>query len=215
MKARIDAILHRRQAEYLDRLLPERDGLLERIEKYADEFGHPIADPEVAQAMRILVRLRKPRRILEIGTNIGYSVIVMGREASPEAVIETIEIDPAILRTAKDFVAEAELPCRVVFHKGAALEVLAQLDGPFDLVFIDCVKTEYPLYLEKVLPKLGPEALIVCDNLLWGGRVAEAKPDEDASTKAIRAFNQIFVSHPRLVATVLPVGDGLGVALYS
>jgi predicted O-methyltransferase YrrM len=118
MKDRMDAILRRNQAEYLESLLPPRDALLERMEKLAEEDGHPIADPEVAQLMRALVRMKQPRRVLEVGTNIGYSVVVIGRECDAEAVVETIEIDHNTLVTAKRFVAEAGLPCRVVFHEG-------------------------------------------------------------------------------------------------
>src|SRR5205085_326754 len=83
-----------------------RDALLSRIEEYAAERNQPIADPEVAQVERILVRALRPRRIIEVGTNIGYSVIVMGRECGRETVLETIEIDREILATAKKFVAE-------------------------------------------------------------------------------------------------------------
>src|SRR6185369_5447275 len=115
MKAGIDKILKRTQAEYLDTLLPPRDALLARMEEYAAEHDHPIADAEVAQLERLMVRARRPKRIIEVGTNIGYSVIVMGRECSPEAVIETIELDTDILAVAKKFVAEAQLPCRVKF----------------------------------------------------------------------------------------------------
>ncbi|HEY0371866.1 MAG TPA: O-methyltransferase [Thermoanaerobaculia bacterium] len=211
MKDRIDAILRRNQAEYLDSLLPARDALLEHMEKYAEENDHPIADPEVAQLMRALVRMKKPRRMLEVGTNIGYSVIVLGRECGPEAVVETIEIDHNTLSTARRFVAEAGLPCRVVFHEGAALEVLPRLAGPFDFVFIDCVKTEYEDYLDALLPKLEAGAVIVCDNLLWKGRVAAG--EHDAATDALRAFNKRIATDERLITSVLPVGDGTGVSI--
>jgi hypothetical protein len=84
MKDRIDAILRRSQAEYLDSLLAPRDALLEHMEKFAEENDHPIADPEVAQLLRALVRMKRPRhRLLEVGTNIGYSVITLGRECGP------------------------------------------------------------------------------------------------------------------------------------
>src|SRR5262245_9179347 len=151
MKAGLDKILQRAQAEYLDTLLPPRDALLGRMEEYAAEHSQPIADPEVARVERILVRALQPRRILEIGTNIGYSVVVMGRECGPEAVIETIELDSEILALARRFVAEAQLPCQVMFHQGRALEVLRKLDGTPDFVFIDCVKTEYEQYLDLLL----------------------------------------------------------------
>jgi caffeoyl-CoA O-methyltransferase len=211
MKDRMDAILRRNQADYLDSLLPARDALLEQMEKFADENGHPIADAEVAQLVRALVRLKSPRRVLEVGTNIGYSVIVMGRECGPEAVVETIEIDHNTLSTARRFVSEAALACRVVFHEGAALEVLPRLTGPFDFVFIDCVKTEYGDYLEALLPKMEAGAVIVCDNLLWKGRVAAG--EHDAATDALRAFNRRITTDERLITSILPLGDGTGVSI--
>jgi len=211
MKDRMDAILRRNQAEYLDSLLPARDALLERMEKFADEYGHPIADPEVAQLMRGLVRMKMPRRVLEVGTNIGYSVIVIGRECDSETVVETIELDHNTLATARTFVAEAALPCRVVFHEGAALEVLPRLTGPFDLVFIDCVKTEYGDYLDALLPKMDQGAVIVCDNLLWKGRVAAG--EHDPATDALRAFNKRIAADPRLITSIVAVGDGTGISV--
>jgi caffeoyl-CoA O-methyltransferase len=211
MKDRIDAILRRDQAEYLESLTPPRDALLERMEKLAEDEGHPIADPEVGQLIRILVRAAKPRRVLEVGTNIGYSVIVIGRECDPDVVVETIEIDHNTLSTARAFVSEAGLPCRVVFHEGAALDVIPRLTGPFDFVFIDCVKTEYQQYLDLLLPKLERGAIVVCDNLLWKGRVAAG--DHDAATDALRAFNKRVVNDARMVTSVLPLGDGTGVSV--
>jgi caffeoyl-CoA O-methyltransferase len=211
MKDRMDAILRRNQAEYLDSILPPRDALLEHMEKFAEENDHPIADAEVAQLLRGLVRMKKPRRVLEVGTNIGYSVIVMGRECGPEAVVETIEIDHNTLSTARRFVAEAGLPCRVVFHEGAALDVLPRLTGPFDFVFIDCVKTEYEDYLDALLPKLEAGAVIVCDNLLWKGRVAAG--EHDAATDALRAFNKRIATDERLITSILPLGDGTGISV--
>jgi predicted O-methyltransferase YrrM len=211
MKDRVDAILRRNQAEYLESLLPPRDALLEEMERFAEEHGHPIADPEVAQLMRALVRASSPRRVLEVGTNIGYSVVVIGRECEAEALIETIEIDHNTLATARRFVAEAALPCRVVFHEGAALDVLPRLTGPFDFVFIDCVKTEYEAYLDALLPKLERGAMIVCDNLLWKGQVAAG--EHDAATDALRAFNSRLSADPRLVTSILPLGDGTGISV--
>ncbi len=213
MKNRIDDILHRSQAEYLDSLLPPRDALLESMEKFASENDHPIADPEVAQLMRVLVRLKRPRRVIEVGTNIGYSVIVMGRELGREAVLETVEIDRKTLDTAKGFVREASLECRVVFHEGAATAVLPELTGAFDFAFIDCLKTEYGQYLDQLLPKLERGALIVCDNLLWKGKVARG--EHDPSTDALRDFNRRITSDARLLSTVLPVGDGTGLSIVQ
>lgn len=213
MKDRIDAILKRSQAEYLESLTPPRDALLLRMEEFAAEHDHPIADAEVAQFLRLLVRMRRPRHIVEVGTNIGYSVVVMGQECGAETTLETIELDRGILARAKSFVAEAELQCRVVFHEGAALDVIPKLTGPFDFVFIDCVKTEYGAYLDGLLPKMQPGAVIVCDNLLWKGQVAEGV--HDAATDALREFNRRLATDPRLLTSILPLGDGTGVSVVQ
>jgi predicted O-methyltransferase YrrM len=213
MKSRTDQVIKLVQAEYLDTLLPARDALLARMEAFAAEHNHPIADPEVGQLMKLLVRAKNPKHLIEVGTNIGYSVIVLGRECGAESVIETIELDRGILATAREFVAEAGLDCEVKFHEGAALEVLPTLAGPFDFVFIDCVKTEYEQYLDQLLPKLEPGAMIVCDNLLWGGKVAEGV--HDPSTDALRAFNRRITTDSRLATIVLPVGDGVGISIVN
>jgi caffeoyl-CoA O-methyltransferase len=213
VKRRSDAILKPAQAEYLERLMQPGDPLLARVEEFAAKNNHPIADPEVAQLLRILVRSAAPRHILEVGTNIGYSVIVMGRECGKETVLETIEINPEILATAKRFVGEAKLKCEVRFQQGAALEVIPGLKGPFDLVFIDCVKIEYEAYLDQLLPKLERGAMIVCDNLLWGGAVAEG--EHDPSTDALRKFNQRIATDPKLTTVILPLGDGTGISIVN
>lgn len=213
MKSRADAILKKTQAEYLDSLPPKRDPLLRRMEALAAKENHPIADPEVAQLERMLVRASHPKHIVEVGTNIGYSVIVMGRECGRDAVLETIELNPETLAKAKRFVAEAKLPCEVRFHQGAALDVLPALAGPFDFVFIDCVKSEYEAYLDLLLPKLQRGALIVCDNLLWGGAVAEGKHDE--ATDGLRKFNKRITTDPLLTTVILPLGDGTGVSIVN
>jgi caffeoyl-CoA O-methyltransferase len=207
MKSRIDQVIKREQADYLDTLLSPRDALLARMEEFAAEHGHPIADAEVGQLMRILVRAKQPKHLIEVGTNIGYSVVVLGRECAADAVLETIELDRDILATAKRFVAEAKLACEVRFHQGAALA------GPFDFVFIDCVKTEYEQYLDQLLPKLSKGAMIVCDNLLWGGKVAEDV--HDPSTDALRAFNKRITTDPRLTTIVLAAGDGVGISIVN
>jgi predicted O-methyltransferase YrrM len=211
MKSRSDAIIGAKQAAYLDSLLPPRDALLAEVEHFAAEHGHPIADPEVARLLELLVRARQPRRIFEVGTNIGYSVIVMGRPLPEDSVIETVEIDHATLQTARGFVGRAQLPCKVEFHEGAALEVLARVQGPFDFAFIDCVKSEYEAYLDLLLPRMSRGGVIAADNVLWKGQVAEGV--HDTSTDALRGFNERIMSDERLRSVVLPLGDGVSISV--
>lgn len=215
MKARLDAIIQREQAEYLDRLHPASDGLLAEMEAHAAEHRVPIADREVARFLEITARSISARRALEIGMAIGYSVINLLRGMADEGRVTTIEPSEGMIKLACDFFARAGVADRVNVERGFALDVLPRLEGTFDLVYLDAVKEEYSDYLRLSLPLLRSGGVVIADNLLWGGQVAgdPGVPDEDASTKALRSFNREFVTHPQLLAQVLPVGDGLGYAV--
>lgn len=212
MKHGAAAILHPEQEAYLDRLLPPRDALLREMEERAAREEIPISDPEVGKLLGILARAAGARRILEIGAAIGYGAVWLARGA-PEARVQSVDIDPERLAAARGYLERAGVADRVELIEGAALEVIHRLDGPFDLVYVDAVKTEYRKYLDLVLPKLRVGGVIVCDNLLWGGRVAAPGEDrEDRDADALRAFNGYFSIHPQLQSVVLPLGDGVGVA---
>jgi caffeoyl-CoA O-methyltransferase len=201
------------QEAYLERLLPPRDPILREMEEKASRENIPISDPEVGRTLSILARATGARAILEVGTAIGYGTICLARGAA-EARVITIDKDPERLATARGFLERAGVIDRVELIEGVALEVLHRLEGPLDLVYIDAVKTEYRRYLDLLLPKLRVGGLLICDNLLWGGLVADPPEDEpeDDETRALRAFNGYLMMHPQLQSVVLPVGDGLGVA---
>ena len=212
MKASIDAIIQREQAEYLDKLMPESTGLLAEMESYAAEHRVPIADREVALFLEITARAIKARRVLECGMAIGYSVIHLARGMADGGLVVTIEPNDKMIQAAEGFLSRAGVRQPVQIEKGYALEVIPRLEETFDLVFIDAVKEEYHGYLDLALPKLREGGVVICDNLLWGGQVAGEidSPDQKSSTEALREFNRYFVNHPQLRAQVLPVGDGLG-----
>jgi caffeoyl-CoA O-methyltransferase len=205
------SILHPEQAAYLDRLLPPRDPLLREMEEQGAREDVPISDPEVGRLLGVLARATGARRILEIGTAIGYGALCLARGA-PEALVVTIDKDPERLATARGYLERAGVAGRVELIEGAALDVLYRLEGPFDLVYIDAVKTEYRRYLDLVLPRLRVGGLIVVDNLLWGGLVAAPPEEDDRDADALRAFNGYLMMHPQLQSVVLPLGDGLGLA---
>lgn len=212
MKARIDAIIQREQAEYLDRLLPDNTGLLAEIEADAAANNVPIADREVAAFLEITARAMRARRVLEIGMAIGYSVIHLARAMDDDGLVVTIEPSDEMIRRSDDYLRRAGLRERVRVERGAALEVMPRLNETFDLVFLDAVKEEYSEYLELALPLLRTGGVVIADNLLWGGQVAGEikRPEQTASTQSLREFNQLFVRHPQLRSVILPVGDGLG-----
>jgi caffeoyl-CoA O-methyltransferase len=212
MKASLDAILNRQQAEYLDNLLPPSEDLLAEMEAYAAEHRVPIADREVALFLAITARAIKARRVLECGMAIGYSVIHVLRGMADDGLVITIDPSDEMIKAASEYFEQARVTDRVRIEKGYALEVIPRLNETFDLVFIDAVKEEYQGYLDLALPKLRAGGVVVCDNLLWGGQVAGEirSADQKSSTEALREFNRYFVTHPQLRAEVLPVGDGLG-----
>jgi len=212
MKASIDAIVQREQAEYLDKLLPASTGLLAEMESYAAEHRVPIADREVAAFLEITARAIRARRVLECGMAIGYSMIHLARAMPDDGLVVTIDPSDEMIKAAEGYFARAQVRNRVQIEKGYALEVIPRLQETFDLVFIDAVKEEYRGYLDLALPKLREGGIVICDNLLWGGQVAGeiSSPDQKSSTEALRDFNRYFVNHPQLRAEVLPVGDGLG-----
>jgi caffeoyl-CoA O-methyltransferase len=205
------SILRPEQEGYLDRLLPPRDPLLREMEERAAREDIPISDPEVGRLLAILARSVGARRILEIGAAIGYGAVWLARGA-PEARVQSVDVDPERLAAAREYLERAGLADRVELIEGKALEVIQRLDGPFDLVYVDAVKTEYRRYLDLTLPKLRVGGLIVCDNLLWGGEVAAPGEEEDRDADALRAFNGYLMMHPQLQAVVLPLGDGVGLA---
>jgi caffeoyl-CoA O-methyltransferase len=211
MKARVDAIIHREQAEYLDQLLSQSDPLLAEMEAYAAEHGVPIADREVARFLEITARITGARKALEIGMAIGYSVVHLVRGMGQGGLLVTIEPSEEMIQRATGYLERAGLLDRVRIERGKALDVMPNLDETFDLLFIDALKEEYSQYLDLGLPRLRTGGVVIVDNLLWGGKVAGN--DDESSTVALREFNRYFINHPQLIAEVLSVGDGLGYAV--
>lgn len=213
MKHGEGSILHAEQERYIERLIPPRDAVLREMEAQAAREDIPISDPEVGRLLTVLARATGARRILEVGTAIGYGALCLARGA-PEAWVVSIDTDPDRLAQARAYLERAGVAGRVELLEGAALDILPELAGPFELAYVDAVKTEYRRYLDLILPKLAVGGMIVFDNLLWKGQVA-APPEEgeeDEQATALRAFNTYLMIHPQLHAVVLPLGDGVGLA---
>lgn len=179
--------------------------------------GHALARmqiaPEQGQFMALLVQLLGARRCLEIGVFTGYSALAIAEALPPDGELIACELNPEYARTALRHWQAAGVEERIQLRLGPArdsLDALLEQDqaGLFDFAFIDADKPSYPDYYERVLALLRPGGLVAVDNVLWGGRVLEARA-QDEDTRAIRAFNEQVSRDERVDISLVPMGDGL------
>jgi len=156
----------------------------------------------------VLVSSLRARRVLEVGTFTGYSSISMALALPSGGRVITCDINEETTAIARRYAEEAGVADRIDYRLGPGVETIAQLDGPFDLAFIDADKENYINYYEATLPLLGDGGLIVVDNTLWSGRVVDEEDDEE-TTRAIRALNDHVSADPRVENVLLTVRDGM------
>jgi predicted O-methyltransferase YrrM len=207
-------ILDERVERYLDELRPERGEVMREMEAVAERDSVPIVAWETGRLLAALCRALDPV-VLEVGTAIGYSTLHMAAELDRGRVV-TLERDPRRVAQARDYLERAAVADRVELVEGDALETMPDLEGPFDLLFVDAAKGEYPRYIELAEPKLSERAVLVVDNLLMDGEVAlpadaETQWNPDSLATA-RRLNADLLRSDRWLACVLPVGDGVGIA---
>lgn len=205
-------------SSYIDSLRAAPDAVLEEMEEHGRGDGIPIVPPETGAFLHILARARGARRIVEVGTAIGVSTLYLARALPADGgAIVSFEIDPERHAAARDYLARAGVADRADLRLQDAREGLAALEaGSFDFAFIDGVKAQYGDYFERLLPLLAPGAVLVVDNVLMSGAVAEGRGDghwTDEQVQGARAFNARLTSAPELTGTVTPVGDGVLVAV--
>ena len=158
--------------------------------------------------LALLVRLTGAKRVLELGTFTGYSSISMALALPADGRVITCDVNPETTQIARRYAGEAGVADRIEYRTGPALETIAALDGEFDLVFIDADKPNYLNYYEATLPKLAPDGLMILDNTLWSGRVADPQ-ENDENTQAIRAVNDFVRDDKRVKNVLLTVRDGM------
>jgi predicted O-methyltransferase YrrM len=204
---------HRVQS-YLERLRPDRDPLLAEMEELARLERIPIVEWETGRLLATLVRALQPRLVLEVGTAIGCSTLHMARELDATGRIVTLERDPERIAQARGFWTRGGVLDRIELVEGDALESIATLGGPFDLVFLDATKTEIDAYLAALEGRVTQRCLLVVDNLLMSGEAAlpeglDTAWSEEALAAARRTTRALMASEEWLFS-LLPVGDGVG-----
>jgi len=180
----------------------------------AEETEHAMSAPQMmvgaleGRFLEMLVFALQPQRVLEIGMFTGYSSLSMAAALPPGGRIVTCDVDPEAEAIARRHVEASPHADRIDIRIGPALDTIATLDGPFDLVFIDADKPNYRNYYDAVLPKLADRGMIAADNVLWSGNVADESVHDD-NTDALRAFNDHVAADQRTVQVMCTIRDGL------
>ncbi len=206
------AAIDARLADYIDALANRGDGTLARIEEAGLADDWPIVGAAEGSFLHILAKASGAKRILELGTAIGYSGTWWARALPEDGELITVEADPETAKVAEANLAATGVRDRVTILVGPAQEVLEDLEGPFDLIFVDINKAGYPDVLEPCIRLLRAGGLLVTDNVLWHGAVADPRA-RSKDTVAIRAYNARLAKDPRMLASILPLRDGVSVAM--
>jgi caffeoyl-CoA O-methyltransferase len=192
--------------------LEDHIGEVARITRDTHEMSRMLSGPLVATLLATLVGLTQAKRVLEVGTFTGYSALAMASRLDEDGQVVTLEHDADNARTARAHFADSPHGKKIELLEGDAHKTLTTLEGPFDLAFLDADKESYNDYWEHLVRLVRPGGAIVIDNTLWGGRVLEPA-DNDPDTKAIDAFNKKIRSDRRVTAVLLPVRDGVTLAV--
>jgi predicted O-methyltransferase YrrM len=192
------------------------DEYLKLMEGKARNRYIPIIKPETGQFLRVMIKASKPARILEIGTAIGYSTILMARAAGEGVEVVTIEINEDLALEARENFLHYGLENRINLKIGDALEILPYLKREYELVFIDAAKGQYLNYLDLVIDLVPPGGVIIADNVLYRGYVRKkgsVKHKRRTMVNVLREYIKVVKNHPLLDSSIVPIGDGLAVSV--
>ncbi|MFA6598834.1 MAG: O-methyltransferase [Ignavibacteriaceae bacterium] len=203
------------QLRYLDGFRNEENKLILEMESFAIENRIPILDRHAAAFLELQIKTCKPKRVLEIGTAIGYSSIRIARNLSGKSVLHTIEKSEDNIKLAEENFSKSGFSEKIVLLKGDALELMPDLSGKYDFIFLDADKEDYKRLFDYSLMLLKKKGILFVDNLLWHGYAAASRVPKKfkTSTKMIREFNKVFMAQQNLQSTILTIGDGIGLAV--
>lgn len=219
-------ILHPSIDDYLLDIIPERDEVLTEMEAYARANRFPIVGPLVGRVLHQLVLLTNPTRIFEMGSGFGYSAYWMAKALQKsEASIICTDGSQENADRAAGYLARGGIADRIDYRVGNALEIIDEIEGEFDIIYNDIDKDGYPEAFRKAIPRLRSGGLFITDNMLWMGRVITQEPgsapeglDEREkwfhdATIGVREVTQLLYSSPEVFTTIIPLRDGVSVAL--
>ena len=207
-------ILFPDQHLYLEKTIQNTDSLFSEMEIFAKENNIPILEKISANFLEQLLIIYKPKIVLEIGTAIAYSSIRISKFLPSDGELDTIELSSHNIKLAKNFILRSN-ESKINLIEGDALKIIPKLNAEYDFIFLDSDKKDYETLLKLSYEKLKTGGIILIDNLLWKGFTASENVPENykQSTQIIRKFNYLFLNFPGLKSSILPIGDGLGLAI--
>ena len=194
--------------QYLERLLAEDDPVLREMEKLGRSRDFPIVGPQVGRVLFILAKLVGAKRVFEMGSGFGYSAYWFAKALASGGKVFQTEGSRENSKQAEDFFRRGGLSKKAEFLVGDALELIDQVKGAFDIVFIDMDKENYPRAFQKAKRRIRKGGLLLADNVLWSGKVVNGPRDQP--TRGILEFTRLLFNDPDFFATILPVRDGVG-----
>jgi predicted O-methyltransferase YrrM len=200
---------------YIRETIQKSGGILKELEEYATLHHVPIIQPEVARLLFVTGRLVKPKRILEVGTAIGYSAILMAQLLEPGGKIDTIDRSEKMILLAKENIKKARMEDRINIITGDALDVLQCLDKSYDMIFMDAAKGQYSEFLPECLRMLKSNGVLFSDNVLYKGMVASDELivfRKKTIVKRMREYLEVICNSEELDSSIIPIGDGVAIS---
>jgi predicted O-methyltransferase YrrM len=198
---------------YLQQRYWEEDDLLRELREDLERRGPTIqVSAETGRLLATLIAASGARRVLEVGTLFGYSGVWIARALPSDGSLDTLELSDVHADAADSWFGRAGLADRVTVRRGPALSTLPELEGPYDAMFLDAVKAEYVDYTHHAARLLPTGGLLLADNAVWSGRIADPAV-RDPDTEGLRRFHELIALDPAWNSTVLPVGDGVAVSV--
>ncbi len=203
--------------EYLHALRRERQGELAEKEKLWRSAGLPIAEPEVGDLIEIMCRLKQPSKILEIGACVCFSALLMSQTV-PDAEITTIERNPVMIKDAKENLEYFDKNKKITLLEGDAAKILPELSGPYDLIFLDAAKGQYPTYFPEIKRLLSSGGIFISDNVLFNGYVAKGAPDRHRNKTIVVRLDEylkMLETDTDFKTVLLPISDGVTLSIKN
>ena len=201
--------------DYIRNTLQDKEGLLKELEVYANENNVPIVHKEVSELLKVLLKIQKPKRILEVGCAIGYSSILFATTLDKDVEIITVERNEEMIKKAKENIKRAGFEKNITILEGNAEDILPNIEGEFDMIFLDAAKGQYKLFYDMIIDKLKVDGVLISDNILYKGMIAHddfVVRRKKTIVKRMRDYLDYICTCDYLSTSLLPIGDGVAIS---